>query len=274
MQPKAFLSVSKDRNTMFAVTVNRIRKIIPFKNILVSANRLHLELIKKDFPGMAGKNIMLEPVSRNTAPAIGTAAFFLQRRFKDAVMVVLPADQYIIDEKKYLSAIKKGISFASAEAGLVVLGLKPTYSSTGFGYVRIKTQDTRHKAQGVYKVARFTEKPDLKTAKRFMRDGRYLWNAGAFVFRASVLLDAVRIHAPDIFSILTKMRNSRGTERLYKKFQNISIDYAVMERAGNIYCVKGSYRWRDIGSFGVLKEVLQKESRGFIEKNGKVVKIL
>jgi mannose-1-phosphate guanylyltransferase len=269
-RPKVFLSVMKDRRTMFRVTVDRIRRIIPLKNILISANRAHTALIKKDFPAIGKENLILEPVSRNTAPAVGLAALLLTKRSPDPVMVVIPADQYVIDEKKYLNTIENGISFVRYNDCLVLMGLKPTYPATGFGYVRVKGPGL--KGHGIYKVDRFTEKPDLKTAKRFIKDGRYFWNAGAFVFKASSLLNALGLFAPDVFNVLAKINFSNAT-KMYKRFPDISIDYAVMEKADNIHCVKGTYRWKDIGSFEVLKEVLERESRDFIWKDGKVVYI-
>jgi len=270
-KPKAFLSITKNHKTMFKVTLERIKRIIPSNNILVSANKAHLKLIKRDFPGITKKNLILEPASRNTAPAITLAAVALKERFKDAVMVVVPADQYISDEKKYLKAIRSAVASAAKNNCLIVLGLKPTFPSTEFGYIKIKSQKT--KGKDIYKVDKFTEKPNLKTAKRFLKDGRYLWNAGAFVFKISSILEAMEVFAPRVLHG-AKRFNKLKTARIYKNLPDISIDYAVMENANNICCVKGTYRWQDIGSFNALKEVLRRESRDFILKKGKVTRIL
>ncbi|MDD5449548.1 MAG: mannose-1-phosphate guanylyltransferase [Candidatus Omnitrophica bacterium] len=265
-RPKAFLSVSRNRRTMFRATLDRIEKILPARNILVSANKAHLKLIKKDFPGLKRENLILEPVSRNTAPAVGLAALLLNRKYKDAVIVVIPSDQYILDEAAYAAAIKKGIRFAAGQDCLVILGLKPSYPATGFGYLKLNTKHA-------HKVAKFTEKPDLETARKFIKAGNYFWNAGIFIFRAESMLKAMSRHASGIFKLLMRIEK-QGIKNVYKKFPDISIDYAVMEKAADIYCVKGAYRWRDIGNFEALKEVLLKEGRAFREKNGKVLKIL
>jgi mannose-1-phosphate guanylyltransferase len=270
-RPKAFLPVARGRRTMFRVTIDRIKKIIPPDNILVSANKAHAGLVKKDFPQIRRDNFILEPVSRNTAPAIGLTAVMLKKRARNAVLVVIPADQYVIDENDYLGAIKKGAEFAQNNDCLIALGLKPTYPATGFGYIKVKGK--RLKVKGVYKAAKFVEKPSRVTANRFLRDGRYLWNAGAFVFSVNSILKAIRESAPDIFSLLVQI-DGGNINRLYKKFPDISIDYAVMEKSDNIYCVKGDYRWRDIGSFEALKEVLRAEGVDFVEENGRVAKIL
>jgi len=296
-KPKAFLSITKDGKTMFKKTLERIKKLIPPEDILVSANKAHAKLVKRDFPAIKKENLILEPVSRNTAPAIGLAAMalkkkfiprqkassvkagmnaagsgFAQRSFTDPVMVIVPADQYIPDEGKYLKAIKDAVRFAAENDCLMILGLRPTYPATGFGYVKIKAK-TSAKAKDIYKVDKFVEKPDLSAAKRYMRDGRYFWNAGAFIFRTNSILKAIRAHAPAIYSLLMQAELS-NLSRIYAKFPDISIDYAVMEHAENIYCVKGGYRWWDIGNFDSLKEILKREARDFVEKNGKVIKVL
>jgi mannose-1-phosphate guanylyltransferase len=270
-RPKAFLSVTKDRKTMLKVTVERARKIIISENILISGNETHQDLVKFNFPNIDDRNLMMEPVSRNTAPAIGLAAKSAMSRSKDAVLVVIPADQYIPDESRYLNSIRSAVDFARDKDCLVVLGLKPTYPATGFGYIKIKNK-TRNRGD-IYKVEKFVEKPNVKTAKRLVANGRYLWNAGAFVFRSDAILKALKTFALDIFNPLMQL-NKSNIKRLYKRFPNISIDYAVMEKAGNIYCVKGSYKWQDIGSFESLEKVLLKESRKFVVKNRKIVKIL
>lgn len=270
-KPKAFLSITKDGKTIFKKTLERIKRLIPPADILVSANKSHAKLVKRDFPAIKRENLILEPVSRNTAPAIGLAAMALKKKFTDAIMIIVPADQYIPDDGKYIKAIKDAARFAAENDCLMMLGLRPTYPATGFGYLKIKTRIPSG-AKDIYKVDKFVEKPDLITAKRYMRGGRYLWNAGAFVFRANSILKAIRAHAPAIYSLLMQAEPS-NPGRLYARFPDISIDYAVMEHAENIYCVKGGYRWQDIGSFDSLKEILKRENRDFIEKNGKVVEI-
>ena len=272
VRPKAFISITKDRKTMFRKTVERIYGIVLPENIVVVANRLHARLVKRDLPWMDKNNILLEPVSRNTAPAIAYVASAVDRRRPDAVLVVLPADHYITDEIRYRASLKVAIDFVRTnEDAIVALGVKPYFPATVYGYVQLLAPSYRLQAKMVYKVKRFTEKPDLQTAAKFLRDGRYLWNAGIFVFKARTILNAIKKFAPDIakgFIPISAIGNK------YKSLPDISIDYAVMERAGNIYCVKSSCGWNDIGSFQILKEVLRKESRRFIERGDKILKIL
>ena len=162
-RPKAFLSITKDRKTMFRRTIDRISKIIPASNIIVVANEAHIGLVKKDFPEANKHQLMLEPISRNTAPAITLAALNIRRMDHNAIMVVLPADQYIIDEDKYLTAFQEGVEFIKVNSSqLAVLGLKPKDPATGYGYIKIKKTCRGN----VWKVDRFVEKPDLDKTKK------------------------------------------------------------------------------------------------------------
>jgi mannose-1-phosphate guanylyltransferase len=279
-RPKPFLSITKDNKTIFRKTVDRIRKIIPAENIAVVANKSQARLVKKSFRNILKENLFLEKASRNTAPAIALAALELKKKYGNAIMVVLPADHYIGNHKTYLNTIKKGIDFVEKNPGaMVTIGLKPYFPATGYGYIRVKghpirggSTSLRTGATGkIYKVDKFIEKPDLKTAIKFIRGGSYLWNTGTFIFKATTFLGAIRRLAVDIYGGLKDLR--RIDER-YERLPNISVDYAIMEKAYDIYCVKGSYLWEDIGNFDSLKKVLRREGKRFIEKDGKVTKIL
>jgi mannose-1-phosphate guanylyltransferase len=268
-RPKPFLSVTKDRKTIFAKTIARIRRVLPIENIIVVANKRQARLIKRNSPKILKENLLLEKASKNTAPAIALASLELKKRSTDAIVVVLPADHYIGNERVYLNTLKKGIDFVEDNSGvLVTIGLKPSFPATGYGYIRVKGKGRKG---DVYKVDRFVEKPDLRTAQKFIEDGSYLWNAGTFIFRAVTFLGAIRRLAKGIYEPLKDMRK---IEEKYDTLPNISVDYAIMEKAYEIYCVKGSYRWEDIGSFDSLKKVLKAEGRRFLERDGKVTRII
>ena len=268
-KPKAFLSVTKDCKTMFKRTIDRVSRFVRPENIIVVANKMHERLVKTDFRGIGKDNLLLEPVSRNTAPAIAYAASTLMARNIDAVMVVIPTDQYIIDEGGYFDTIRIGIEFASENDALVVLGVKPRFPSTQFGYIKI--DEPEHRIQKVFKVTKFTEKPDTRLAWRYFNDRQYLWNTGAFVFRASSVLSAMKRCAPKVYAAV---QDPRRTGRNYRAAPDISIDYAVLEKADNIYCVRGEYAWQDMGSFKTLADILKRESRDFVVRGEKVIKIL
>ncbi len=270
-RPKAFLSVTADRRTMFRNTIDRIRRIIPDDNIVVVANKLHSKLVRKDLPGIKRSNLLLEPASRNTAPAAMLASTVVAGRLKDAIIVVLPTDHYISGVEKQLACLQRGIDFMrQKKEGIVVLGLASRDPSTQFGYIKV-ARSHGGKAEGVLEVERFVEKPDLATAKKYVKSGKYLWNSGIFIFNAQQFIKAVQRHAPAIHRIL---KDGRVTAAEYARLPDISLDYAVMEKARHIYCVKGSYGWNDVGGFDALKTVLRREGRSFVEKDGKILKIL
>lgn len=267
-KPKSFLSITRDGKTMLTRTVERISKVIPESNIVVVANASHAGLVKKYFKSMKKGNLLLEPVSRNTAPAVAFASSVIYSRNPDAVLVVLPADHYITRTKDYIRELKYGVDFAKERDAVVIMGIDPEFPSTEYGYVRIHC---RTRGEKVCKVEKFTEKPDIKTAKGYIKSGHYLWNSGMFIFRASVMLKLIRLYQPKINSVLA---DRSGVAKAYPKFPDISLDYAIMEKAHNVYCVKGDYGWKDVGGFDSLKSVLRHESRRFIEKDGKVIKII
>jgi len=262
--PKAFLPITRTDETMFRKTLDRARKFIPASRIIVVANKHHADLVKKDFPDIVGENLVLEPLSRNTAPAIALAASLIEKRFTDAIMLVLPSDHHITGESKYAECLEKGIDFIKRhwrEDPLIVIGIPPRFPATGFGYIKLQPKGPDAISEDIYGVDGFIEKPALKIAKTFLKDGRYLWNSGIFIFRASSILKAVDEFAPAISMVLGRLGAVR-IDALYKRLPNISIDYAVMEKARAIYCVKGSYGWQDIGNPVSLKEVLEKELEG------------
>jgi len=269
-KPKAFLSVTKDRKTLFKNTLDRALGLFQEENIMVVANRAHSSLVMKDFRAIGRGHLITEPYSRNTAPAIALAVKLILSKYGNSIIAVLPCDQYIKEKVKYLSSIKKGIDFVkNHKEAIVVLGLKPKSASTQLGYIKIGKGESLR--PDIYKVEKFTEKPDLETADKYFKSGRYLWNAGVFIFRASTFLKALDKFMPELANALKKMN---GNMRRYDELPDISIDYAVIEKADNIYCVKGAYDWYDIGNFDNLKKVLVREKRKFVTLGGKITKIL
>lgn len=269
--PKPFLSFTKDRNSMFRNTVLRMQKLIPPSRIVVVANKTHGRLVRKDFPGIKKENLILEPVSRNTAPAVGLAAAIIEKQNKNAIIVALPTDHYIRNEPQQLKVIATAVDFLKEHRGaIVVFGIKPTFPSTQFGYVKV-VPSKGQRSKKIHKVERFVEKPDLKTAKKYIKSGAYLWNSGAFCFSAQTLLSAMKVFAPKIYR---NLKGTKGLDSRYAKMPDVSLDYAVMEKAKSMYCIRGSYGWNDVGSFDALKKVLKMESRRFTEEDGKVTRIL
>lgn len=275
--PKAFLSVTGNRKSMFANTLRRVGLLVPESRIIVVANAAHEKLVRRDFPSIREENLILEPVSRNTGPAVAIAVRAVYGRDRDAVIAVLPTDHYIRNEEKQLRCAEVGVEFLNNHKdAIVVFGIHPTFPSTEYGYVKVGRKALKvggtcdKKIVEVARVERFVEKPDADTAAKYLESGGYLWNSGAFLFTAKAFLGALRKYAPAIWRRLKDASSARE----YEKMPDISLDYAVMEKARKIYCVKGSYGWSDVGSFAALRKVLVIESRRFVEKEGRITKIL
>jgi mannose-1-phosphate guanylyltransferase len=229
--------------------------------------------ILRQLPRLHAKQIIAEPVGRNTAPAIGLAAFLLLRHDPEAVLGLFPSDHVIARPAEYRATLSRGIEIAAAGENMVVLGIRPTRPETGYGYIEAGAPDH----DGSLRVRRFTEKPDLSLARRFLDAGHYFWNSGMFLWRADTLANALREHLPNTAPLLEKIAAAYGTRKfaetfrkLYPKCENISIDYAVLEprsakgeAQSRIFCLPSDFGWNDLGSWTALHEHhLAKAKRG------------
>lgn len=263
--PKYFLKLPGEKRTLLQEAVYRLNGLVPSDNIVIATNKLQAAGVRKQLPQIKAKNIICEPVSRNTASAIALAAKIINEKDPYAVMMVLPADQFIksIYIKQFQDALWQAALFAKTEDALVTIGIKPTFASTGFGYI-----ESGKKIKGnVFKADKFIEKPDLKNAKRFIRNEKYLWNSGIFIWKTSVILKEVETHMPNLAKGLKKIKTGSGLKgslnRHYKNFPDISVDYGIMEKTKKKYTVKSPIRWCDVGSWKNLCDVVSKDK----EKN-------
>jgi mannose-1-phosphate guanylyltransferase len=252
------------KQTMIQQTVERLLPLAPSKKFWVITNDDLRPAILKQLPKAPRAQVLAEPVGRNTAPAIGLAAFLLLREDADAIIGLFPSDHVIADEKRYCETLERGIELAAAGDNIVVLGVRPTRAETGYGYIE---------AGGLYhgdalRVRRFTEKPNADTAAEFVAAGNYFWNSGMFLWSARTLADALREHLPKTAPILEEIASKFGTSKftatfrkLYPKCENISVDYAVLEprsakgeQDSNIFCLPADFGWNDLGSWTALHE--------------------
>jgi mannose-1-phosphate guanylyltransferase len=252
------------KQTMIQQTVARLIPIASAKRQWIITNDDLRSAILRQLPKLAPRQILAEPIGRNTAPAIGLAAFLLLRHDPDAVLGLFPSDHVIAEPEQYRETIRRGIEIAAAGENIVVLGIRPTRAETGYGYIEVGNPS----ANGALQVRRFTEKPDLSKATQFVAAGNYFWNSGMFLWRASTLANALHEHLPKTAPILEKIAASFGTSkfaatfrRLYPKCENISIDYAVLEPRSakgegrsNIFCLPSDFGWNDLGSWTSLHE--------------------
>jgi len=252
------------RQTMVQQTADRHRALAPPRNFWVITNQYLRPAILRQLPALSPRQIVAEPVGRNSAPAIGLAAFLLLRRDPDAVIGMFPSDHVIAAPAEYRATIRKGIELAAANQNIVALGVRPKRPETGYGYIEAgeSVGDTAKR------VRRFTEKPGLAKARHFLEAGNYFWNSGMFLWRADTLAAALAEHLPLTAAILDKIAATYGTRkfsdtfrRLYPRCENISIDYAVLERrsekgelASHIFCLPSEFGWNDLGSWTALHE--------------------
>jgi mannose-1-phosphate guanylyltransferase len=252
------------KHTMIQQTVARLLPLAPAKRFWIISNEDLRLAIAKQLPKLPKKQILAEPVGRNTAPAIGLAAFLLLRQNPEAVIGLFPADHVIGDKERFRATLGGGIEIAAAGENTVVLGIRPNRPETGYGYIEAGSV-----AQGdALRVRRFTEKPDAQKAAEFVAAGNYFWNSGMFLWSARTLAAALQEHLPKTAALLEEIAAAFGTRKfaavfrkLYPKCENISVDYAVLEprsakgeASANIFCLPADFGWNDLGSWTALHE--------------------
>ena len=259
---KQVLALDGD-STMIQQTVARLAPLTREKNLWIITNHDLQPVIASQLPELRREQILAEPAARNTAPAIGLAAFLIEREDPNAIIGMFPSDHVIGNERRFRKDLEKALKIAGAGENIVVMGVKPTRPETGYGYI-----ETGEKAHGIFRVRRFTEKPNAEKASEFLEAGNYLWNSGMFIWGARTLANAIREHLPETAPFLEEIAASFGTKKfettfkkLYEKCENISVDYAVLEprsakgeRKSNLYCIPADFGWNDLGSWAALYE--------------------
>ncbi len=267
--PKQFHDMLGTGDTLIQKTFSRLSKIIPVENILILTNEKYNNLVLEQLPMVKQEQILLEPAMRNTAPCILYASLKIQKQNPDAVMVVAPSDHWIEDENEFANNLKQCFDFCASENALMTLGIQPTFPNTGFGYIEYDKADSN----SVKIVNQFREKPNYETAKAFLASGNFLWNGGIFIWSAKAITEAFSEFQPVMNALFLSGLNelNTSTERdfineNYAKAENISIDYAILEKAKNVYVLPATFDWNDLGTWGSLHEKLDKD-----EKNNAVV---
>jgi mannose-1-phosphate guanylyltransferase/mannose-6-phosphate isomerase len=272
--PKQYLRLVGDR-TLLQDTIVRLDGVVPRANVSVVTAALQREIVHWQAREVLEQvEIVSEPVGRNTAPAIALMAFKLHKRNPGALLLVVPSDHYISDPAAFHEALGRALPFVK-KGRIVTFGIKPTRPETGFGYINAG----KDRGDGVYDVSRFVEKPDLKTARAYLKDGGYYWNSGMFFFKASAMIGELKAHMPEthkIFSAASRHLNTaREDEALAKAYGAVkeqSIDYGVMERSKRVSMVTASFPWSDIGSWNALEEVMDTDRKGNV-RHGNVATI-
>jgi len=257
-KPKQFLDILGTGETLIQTTYRRLLPMFLPENIWVVTNVDYLDLVKEQLPQLAVANILLEPDRKNTAPCLALAAYKIQQQHSDALLFVAASDHLITKDQQFLEALEKGLDFAEKNDVLVTIGIKPHRPDTGYGYIQA---DMKTSSDAIYKVKTFTEKPDEALAKEFLRSGEFFWNSGNFIWKAEVFLrsfeqflpeDAQLFHAA--IADFNTPKEAEVLDRTYSMLRNISVDYAVMEKADNVYMLAADLGWSDLGTWGSLFE--------------------
>jgi mannose-1-phosphate guanylyltransferase len=255
-RPKQFLDILGVGKSLIRMTFERVLPLCPAEQIMVLTNKKYKALVMEHLPELPKKNILCEPSMNNTAPCIAYMALKIGQRDPEASFAVLPSDHVILKEDIYRQKLDQAFLFAENNDALVTLGISPTRPDTGYGYINYIPDAIK---EGVYKVAAFKEKPDEAQAQKYLASGQYLWNAGMFVWSVRSILASFRKNASEVMDVLSKDISAYNTDReqayideVYPDTENISIDYAILERADNVYTLPSDIGWSDLGTWSSL----------------------
>ncbi len=263
--PKQLIKIF-GRNTMLQDTVRRLDGMVEKENIFIITNRIQKLKIKEQLPEIPETNIIDEPFGKNTAACIGLASVIIRGKNPNAVTLILPADHLIQNKEAFKQNIISAAKFAEKSKGLVTIGIVPTRPETGYGYIQINEKVID---KNFHKVNTFAEKPNLATAKRFLKSGDFMWNSGMFIWRIDAILNEIQKYLPDLYDGLLKIQKNLDTPDYYKvltnvygQLRNISIDYGIMEHSDNVFLIKGHFDWNDVGSWESVYELAPKDKKG------------
>jgi mannose-1-phosphate guanylyltransferase len=259
--PKQFIDILGTGQTLLQQTYNRFLRLCPKENIYIVTNDSYVDLVKEQIKGISKDNILSEPARKNTAPCVAYASYKINKLNPDALIVVAPSDHLITKEDTFIKAVKACYTKAASEDCLVTLGIRPSRPDTGYGYIQFHESTVTEKDKRIKKVKTFTEKPDLEMAKFFLQSGDFLWNSGIFIWSVKSVINAFERHAHEMHVLFSEGNEYYNTPReaefiakAYINCKSISIDYAIMEKADNVYVRSSIIGWSDLGTWGSLYE--------------------
>ncbi len=275
-RPKQFIDVLGVGHTLIQMTLDRFRGVCPMENVWVVTNERYADLVHEQLPDVPVDHILQEPCRRNTAPCIAYVSWRIKMTDPKANVVVSPSDHIVTNVDEFRRVITSCLKFAGETDAVLTLGMKPTRPETGYGYIQADLTSNSPRNREIYRVDQFKEKPDLETAKHYISEHNFFWNAGIFVWSVETIVNALRVYAPRINNIFERMQNVMGTpqeqetiNKVYPDCDNISIDYAVMENAEEIFVFPADFGWSDLGTWGSLLLQSQRDmyGNGLIGKN-------
>lgn len=273
-RPKQFIDFFGTGRSLLQMSYDRILPMVPAENIVIVTNALYAPLVKEQLPDLRDDQILLEPARRNTAPCIAWAAYHIAARDPQASMIVTPSDHLITRQQAFQQCVTKGFEFVEQNDALLTLGIEPTRPETGYGYIQIGSAVD----ETISKVKTFTEKPNLELAKVFLASGEFFWNSGIFMWKAQTVIDALHRYAPDIATVFDAGQDCFGTDRemefIEQEFpgcMSISIDFAIMEKASNVFVERVNLGWNDLGTWSALYDNSPKNREGNVTQNCSVL---
>ena len=275
-RPKQFIAVLGVGRTLIQMTLDRFQGVCPMENVWIVTNERYADLVHEQLPDVPVDHILQEPCRRNTAPCIAYVSWRIKMTDPKANVVVSPADHIVTNVDEFRRVITSCLKFAGETDAVLTLGMKPTRPETGYGYIQADLTSNSPRNREIYRVDQFKEKPDLETAKHYISEHNFFWNAGIFVWSVETIVNALRVYAPRINNIFERIQNVMGTpqeqetiNKVYPDCDNISIDYAVMEKAEEIFVFPADFGWSDLGTWGSLLLQSQRDmyGNGLIGKN-------
>lgn len=269
--PKQFIDVMGCGRTFIQLTLDRFRGIVPNENVWVVTSESYRDIVREQLPDISSDHILLEPCRRNTAPCIAYVSWRIKQIAPDANLIITPSDHIVTDVIEFQRVMRLALDFTSANDAILTLGMKPTRPETGYGYIeRVKDGTDGICADGaIFKVAQFREKPNLETAKQYISQPEFYWNSGIFVWNVRTIVSQLKLHAPEVTAVFDRLNPYLGTDKeqemvnqLFPTCPSISIDYAVMEKAQEIYVCPADFGWSDVGTWGSLITLSQKDDEG------------
>lgn len=258
-KPKQFIDVLGVGRTLIQLTYDRFEPICPPENVWVVTNKKYVDIVKRQLPEIPVGNILCEPCRRNTAPCIAYVSWRIKNECPTANIVVTPSDHIVLNIPEFRRVISNSLSFTSETDAIVTLGMKATRPETGYGYIQADLTSSSPRNKEIFRVDSFREKPDLETAKKYLAENNYFWNAGIFLWSVRTIVNAFRIYQPALANIFESMSDVYGTakeqdviDERFPECENISVDYAIMEKAEEIFVCPADFGWSDLGTWGSL----------------------
>ena len=268
-KPKQFIDVLGVGKSLLQLTVDRFSTIVAPENVWVVTNKTYAETVAEQLPAMPRDHILCEPCRRNTAPCIAYVSWRIKSKDPKANIVVSPSDHVVLDVQEFRRVITQCMKFTSDSDAIVTLGMKPNRPETGYGYIEANLSANSLRNKEIFRVDSFREKPDLETAKHYISRNDYFWNAGIFIWNVSTIVNAFRIYQPTMAKIFESLLPIYGTaqeqekiDQLFPECENISVDYAIMEKAEEIFVCPADFGWSDLGTWGSLHQQTKKDLYG------------